>query len=145
MRKLCLLLLLITGHAEAKAICSFIHVKKLIPITISHSQNDNNRHCTLSCMLTLKCAAADVLAAGVLKEVTDIFGPGNAEAADLAAEHLADARISHGFIQGPLRHSDSGQAKRRPLRQPRLLQHARCRAFRADDVARRNADRVPRT
>lgn len=74
------------GNAEAKAICSYFHAKTVVPIAKAHSTNDKNRHCTVSCMLTLKCPAVDVLAAGTIKEVQDIFGSGNAEVADLEAD-----------------------------------------------------------
>jgi hypothetical protein len=83
-------LLLISTAALAKptAICSYIYAKKVVPIAEQHSPNDKNRHCTVSCMLTLRCPSADVMMAGVLKEVKDLFGPGNAEVEDLVADAI---------------------------------------------------------
>jgi hypothetical protein len=75
-------------HAGAEALCSLYHSKNILEIAKKHSADDKNRHCTVSCMLTLKCPSPDVLMAGVLKEVQDVFGPGNAEVEDLKADAL---------------------------------------------------------
>lgn len=47
---------------------------------------DKFKHCALSCMVARRCPHWEVEVVGVLKEVMDIFGPGNAEVAD----HLAN-------------------------------------------------------
>ena len=39
-------------------------------------------------MLTLRCNAIEVFEAGVIKEIIDIFGPGNAETKDLTANSV---------------------------------------------------------
>ena len=44
--------------------------------------------CTASFMLALKCNNQEVLMLGMLKEFKDVFGPGNAEAADFKADVL---------------------------------------------------------
>jgi len=75
-------------YAGAEALCSLYHSKKILEIAKKHSAYDKNRHCAVSCMLTLKCPSSDVLMAGILKEVQDVFGPGNAEVEDLKADAL---------------------------------------------------------
>lgn len=69
-----------------KFICSLKHSKRVIAIATSHSNNDKNRHCTVSCMLALKCNATEVLLVGMLKEFKDVFGPGEADAEDIKAD-----------------------------------------------------------
>lgn len=90
MKTLILTLIVLSSSAFAKPefICSYLHAKKVVPIAEAHSSNDKNRHCTVSCMFTLRCPVDDVLAIGVLKEVKDVFGPGNAEVDDLKADLL---------------------------------------------------------
>lgn len=87
---LCLTLATFTSaQAEApELLCSLLNVKRVKAIATSHSTFDKNRHCSVSCMLTLKCGAAQALSMGVLKEIQDLFGPGQAEMADLAADAL---------------------------------------------------------
>lgn len=55
---------------------------------------DKAMHCTLSCHLALRCSRFESWTFGRFKEFYDIFGPGNAEWADLTAddEGLAIAR-----------------------------------------------------
>lgn len=81
--------LLFTSSALAgggKFFCTMKHSKRVIAIATSHSNNDKNRHCTVSCMLALKCNDAEVLLVGVLKEFRDVFGPGQADAEDIKAD-----------------------------------------------------------
>jgi len=85
---LCMLLMSSASFAKPAAICSYIYAKKVIPVAEAHSKNDKNRHCTVSCMLTLRCPSADVMMAGALKEIKDLFGPGNAEVEDLVADAI---------------------------------------------------------
>jgi hypothetical protein len=67
-------------------ICSLNNAKRVISIAEKHSQNDKNRHCSVSCMLALKCNDAEVMMVGILKEFKDVFGPGDADAADIEAD-----------------------------------------------------------
>ncbi len=69
-----------------KFFCTMKHSKRVIAIATSHSDNDKNRHCTVSCMLALKCNDTEVLLVGVLKEFRDVFGPGEADAEDIKAD-----------------------------------------------------------
>lgn len=54
--------------------------------TQSTKSNDKNMHCAVSCMLTHRCYASDVLALGVGKEIWDVFTPGDADLRDLQAD-----------------------------------------------------------
>lgn len=54
---------------------------------IKHARvSDKVKHCTLSCATTLKCDALSSLNLGLIKELMDLFGPGNAEWEDLVAD-----------------------------------------------------------
>lgn len=92
--KLILLSLVVTlstmasAHAKPAVLCSLLQIKRVIPIAEKHSKNDKNRHCTVSCMLTLKCPAEEVLTVGFLKELKDLFGPGEADIKDIEADAL---------------------------------------------------------
>lgn len=94
-------LLLITAtfaHAKPapnKFICSLKHSKTVIPIAERHSTFDKNRHCTVSCMLSLRCNSNEVMLVGILKEFKDVFGPGNAERADLIADKYGVDLVRH--------------------------------------------------
>ena len=88
-----LLSLSLATFSAAKAegpelICSLLNVKRVKAIATSHSTFDKNRHCSVSCMLTLKCGAVEAMSMGVLKEIQDLFGPGQADVADLAADAM---------------------------------------------------------
>lgn len=69
-----------------KFICSLKHSKAVIAVASEHSTFDKNRHCSVSCMLSLRCNTNEVLLVGILKEFKDVFGPGNAERADFIAD-----------------------------------------------------------
>lgn len=71
-----------TTHLQ---LCTVRNAKVVIPKAEKHSSYDKNRHCTVSCMLSLRCRNAEVLLAGAAKEIKDLFGPGNAERADMVA------------------------------------------------------------
>lgn len=73
-------------YARPAVFCSLYHSDRVLEIAKKHSTYDKNRHCTVSCMLTLKCPADEVLLVGTLKEVKDFFGPGEASVADLEAD-----------------------------------------------------------
>ena len=75
-------------RADSAALCSIFHVKKVMAKATARLRIDKNYHCSVSCMLALKCAPEDVLMIGILKELKDAVGPGNAEMADLKADIL---------------------------------------------------------
>ena len=89
---------LITSHASAKpaVFCSLYHSRPVIAVATAHSQNDKNRHCTVSCMLALKCNDNEVMLVGLLKEFKDVFGPGDADAEDIEADALGVSLASRG-------------------------------------------------
>lgn len=47
---------------------------------------DKFKHCAVSCYLSLRCGKGQVGLIGILKEVRDAFGYGNAEIADIRAD-----------------------------------------------------------
>lgn len=73
------------AHAEAKFICSALvgrdFYRELKPMQIS----DKTKHCALSCYLGLRCGSLESFHVGVIKEIMDLFGAGQAEWADLRA------------------------------------------------------------
>jgi hypothetical protein len=71
-----------------KILCSLLNVKRVKAIAVAHSTFDKNRHCTVSCMLTLKCGPTEAMSIGILKEIQDLFGPGQADIDDLKADAL---------------------------------------------------------
>lgn len=84
-----ILLMSVSLSASAKPkklFCAYRNAKIVIPIAERHSTNDKNRHCTVSCMLALRCNDVEVLVAGYLKEFQDVFGPGDADAQDIVAD-----------------------------------------------------------
>lgn len=63
-------------------------------IASEHSEYDKNRHCTVSCMLALKCNDQEVMMVGLLKEIQDVFGPGEADSEDLKADAFGISLVS---------------------------------------------------
>ncbi len=81
-------LISLNALADEKLICSLRYSKEVIATAKKHSQYDKNRHCSVSCMLTLTCRPSEVLLIGFLKEFKDFFGPGEADREDLKADRL---------------------------------------------------------
>ena len=75
-------------------ICTMKYAKTVVPIAEAHSQYDKNRHCSVSCMLALTCNDNEVLLAGILKEVRDVFGPGEADREDIIANRYGIGLVS---------------------------------------------------
>lgn len=89
-----LMTLVLPAHAaKKKLICSRADIDKAIKVATSHSQNDKNRHCSVSCLLTLKCNSNYVLGLGIAKEIKDATGKGNAEWADFEADRMGIALV----------------------------------------------------
>lgn len=74
------------AQARPEFICSLYHAKRVIALASSHSTYDKNRHCSVSCMLALKCVDAEVMMIGYLKEFEDVFTPGDCDVQDLKAD-----------------------------------------------------------
>ncbi len=68
-----------------KLFCAYRNAKIVVPIAERHSTYDKNRHCSVSCMLAIRCNDTEVLIAGYLKEFQDVFGPGDADEGDIVA------------------------------------------------------------
>ena len=75
-----------SAHASSEFICSIINGEKIYKELQRQNISDKAKHCTLSCHLALRCPSMEVWNLGVLKEIYDLFGPGNAEWADLEAD-----------------------------------------------------------
>ncbi len=82
------------AFASVNFICSLNNSKRVISIAEKHSSYDKNRHCTVSCMLALKCSDNEVLMIGLLKEIKDFFGPGEASEEDLKADAFGVSLVS---------------------------------------------------
>lgn len=76
---------------EALIICPMYHYSSVKKTVEASGQFDKYKHCAVSCLLALRCPAVDVLELGVLKELADTVGPGNAEMADLKADYYGVA------------------------------------------------------
>jgi hypothetical protein len=72
---------------QAIPICSMLYASSVKKIVEANGTFDKFKHCSVSCMLTLRCPAIDVLEIGILKELADVVGPGNAEMDDLRADY----------------------------------------------------------
>lgn len=76
------------AFAMKKPICTPNEIRIASKLARAHSDNDKNMHCTVSCMLTLRCYSSTVLTLGYLKELKDFFTPGNPEFQDIVADML---------------------------------------------------------
>lgn len=61
---------------------------------------DKFKHCALSCQIGLRCSSTGTATLGLLKEIADLFGPGNSEWADMQAN-------MKGIRYSRMRHVDS--------------------------------------
>ena len=88
----------VAESAEAAGLfCTMDHLSE--GIRWAENQNvdfDKFKHCAVSCYLTLRCSAVEVLAVGALKEFKDLFDDGNAEVADLQADRFGIALVTNG-------------------------------------------------
>lgn len=78
------------SHAKAERemiLCPLYYAYKLKD-KLPQNAVDKFKHCALSCQLALKCSTIDTMNLGVLKEVWDLFSPGNAEWRDLEANAI---------------------------------------------------------
>lgn len=84
-----LFILLFSGtqsYANEKLLCSFYYMDKYHDeVNKLPGSKDKLKHCTLSCMVAKRCPSFEVELVGILKELYDIFGPGNYELEDLEA------------------------------------------------------------
>lgn len=73
------------ASVDDKLFCSAFYVKELAAKVNTPDANDKFKHCSVSCMLTLRCGSIDAYSAGLLKELLDMMGMGNPESADIRA------------------------------------------------------------
>lgn len=74
------------AFAAPKIFCSIKHADAVIAVASKHSGYDKNRHCSVSCMLSLRCNTKEVLIVGYLKEFKDALGYGTPEREDIVAD-----------------------------------------------------------
>lgn len=92
MKKMITLLLItislntLAEEKEKTAICSLWYASDVKAIVEKKGKFDKFKHCAVSCLLTLRCPATDVMQIGIYKELADVLGPGNAEMKDLVAD-----------------------------------------------------------
>jgi hypothetical protein len=91
------------SHAAVSAVeaaglfCTMDHLSEGIRWVENQSNDrDKFKHCAVSCYLTLRCSAIEVMAVGALKEFKDLFDEGNAEIADLEADRLGIRLVTNG-------------------------------------------------
>jgi hypothetical protein len=84
--------------AEAAGLfCTMDHLSEGIRWTENQSNDyDKFKHCAVSCYLTLRCSAIEVMAVGALKEFKDLFDEGNAEITDLEADRFGIRLVTNG-------------------------------------------------
>lgn len=80
------LLVLLPSISHSKMLCSAFFAKRLKRQVERVESTDKWKHCALSCMLARRCGGNDSFMLGILKELADVVGPGNAEWADLVAD-----------------------------------------------------------
>ena len=84
-----LLMVMSSSFANEKvALCSIFHANSVKAKLIQNNNNDKYKHCAVSCMLALRCGAIDSLNIGILKEVWDMFTPGDADIKDIKADMI---------------------------------------------------------
>jgi hypothetical protein len=73
------------GTSEEMPICSAYYFKT-VKSKLIESNNDKYKHCAVSCMLAKRCGALDSYQIGILKEIWDLFTPGDADIKDIEAD-----------------------------------------------------------
>lgn len=67
-------------------LCSAYYARRLKSEVDKPLANDKWKHCSLSCMMALRCGGQDSFIVGVLKELADLVTPGTADWEDLRAD-----------------------------------------------------------
>ncbi len=99
--KLVVIFLILINNVHAteteKLICSFIHsfaaVKRVKPLP----KIDKFKHCSVSCLLSLKCDAEEVYYFGLLKELADALGTGTPDEKDIEANKIGIQLVLDGI------------------------------------------------
>ena len=90
-----LFLLSVNTYAKPRLFCS-LKQAGLAHLSFKNYpfNSDKHKHCTYSCFIAYKCGAIQSFHAGLLKEVIDIFTPGDADLKDLQA-NMKGIKISN--------------------------------------------------
>ncbi len=80
------ILLVSEAYAQQGEKCSRDYAQRAYSRLKQMPIKDKTMHCALSCDLSNKCTSGVSAVLGIAKEVYDVFGQGNAEWADLAAD-----------------------------------------------------------
>lgn len=79
------------SQKSQKIVCAYIIGSSFEDDLRAHGGTDKFMHCAMSCYLASRCGSSESAVAGILKEVMDLFGPGNAEWDDLKADTVGVA------------------------------------------------------
>ena len=74
-----------SAKAEDKIVCGYKTARTYEREVRYSGGTDKFMHCTLSCIIALKCGGGQSLTIGLLKEIKDLFDDGNAEFYDIIA------------------------------------------------------------
>lgn len=93
--------------------CAYVHANRLKK-SLPRASSDKYKHCSLSCHLSLLCGTTGTATIGIIKELVDVIGPGNAEWNDLRANFRGmslSRRVSgpSGCYRGCGLYYDSGE------------------------------------
>ena len=76
----------ITYSHHDKFLCSALYIYRYKDqVTSLPGSRDKLKHCTLSCLVARKCPDAEIELVGLIKELVDLIGPGDADRADMEA------------------------------------------------------------
>ncbi len=90
----------LTFASEQEAlVCPLFHVSKVKRTVEERGSYDKFKHCSVSCMLALRCRAKDVMQLGVLKEFADVLGYGTPEVADMKANLTGIAFVTNKKVK----------------------------------------------
>lgn len=78
--------ILAQDKSKPTQLCSIYYANKLKDPILEMKRSDKFAHCALSCQLAIRCGGVDSFGLGVMKEIWDLFGDGNAEIKDLKAD-----------------------------------------------------------
>lgn len=82
-------------------ICKLSTIRAVKAEVSSRLITDKNKHCSASCILTLKCFPEDVLAIGIAKEILDMLTPGDSDINDIRANLKGIRLVTSGTARDP--------------------------------------------
>jgi hypothetical protein len=72
-------------HSPKEWVCLMNNAQSTHNDYSSRNENDKFKHCGLSCVLAYKCGIKSSASLGILKEILDLFTPGDSDIEDLKA------------------------------------------------------------